>query len=180
MVSTHRGDCTGYILPQVFSIIRIFMIAFSSRQAIINNIPAGRMLIGGRQAREAEVHPVDWLRTQLDTFEQELRDAKRVGDWGAAVQKLVGSWEAAEGWEEESKEEYDEGVTGSREEASCMMEAWRCFSGVLEEGVRHLDRPEGVQGWGEISHNHFQHSGFLKNFCTRLSSMARPRAPGPL
>ena len=31
------------------------------------------------------------------------------------------------------------------EEGSCMVETWRCLSGVMEEGVRHMERPGGLQ-----------------------------------
>ena len=97
------------------------------------------MLTGGRSTREVEVHPVDWMRTQLETFEQELRDANGMEDWRDAFTRLLSPWEGEQevGWEDQSEH---------IKETSCMTEAWRCFSGELEEGVRHLDREEGIEG----------------------------------
>ena len=112
---------------------------------------------------------MDWIKTQLDTFRQELRDAKKVSYWGVAVEIMVERWERTESWEEDSKEEYDGVVTRSREEASCMMEAWRCFSEALEEGVRHLDRPEAVQGWGRNITNSFSVFRLVKKVMYKIA-----------
>ena len=107
------------------------------------------MFTGGRQTLEAEVHPVDWLRTQLDTFEQELREARGLADWDGAFGKFVSRLSSEEeGLNNlESKEDEEESEV---EKTSCMTEVWRCFSGVLEGGIMHLNRLEGILGWGRI------------------------------
>ena len=76
----------------------------------------------------------DWQLTE-DSMEEE-------GSWMATLTGLVETWQQlSEGRKEEEK--MADGVQEGEE--SCMMEMWRCSSSVMECGVRHIDRPGGLQ-----------------------------------
>ena len=71
--------------------------------------------------------PMAWILSCLESYDPDLRDG--------GLTELIGS--------NVKKEEV---VEESEVESSCVVDTWRCASGLLEGGVRHLTRPGGVRG----------------------------------
>ena len=70
-------------------------------------------------------HPLAWILAMVDTYEQDF----------SSLTKSIGL-----------DEEEVEVVEESEVESSCVVDTWRCASGLLEGGVRHLTGPGGVRG----------------------------------
>ena len=71
--------------------------------------------------------PMAWILSCLESYETDLRDG--------GLTELIGS-----------NDKNEEVVEESEVESSCVVDTWRCASGLLEGGVRHLTRPGGVRG----------------------------------